>query len=140
MTSVESPKPLQPAELAPETVVRLRHDPPRVTRLSRRVIVSAAGIASAVVIATAVYALLPEQDAPPRELFKTGAVALPEQLTSGPRDYGGAPKLGPPPARRSRQTDPRCRQSVAWGRSTANCHALVATIRSAGRASIHRTG
>jgi len=96
MTSVESPKPLQPAELAPETVVRLRHDPPRVTRLSRRVIVSAAGIASAVVIATAVYALLPEQDAPPRELFKTGAVALPEQLTSGPRDYGGAPKLGPP--------------------------------------------
>ena len=129
MTSVESPKPLQPAELAPETVVRLRHDPPRVTRLSRRVIVSAAGIASAVVIATAVYALLPEQDAPPRELFKTGAVALPEQLTSGPRDYGGAPKL-----------DPRCRQSVAWGRSTANCHALVATIRSAGSASIHRTG
>ena len=96
MTSAESPKPMQPAELAPETVIRLRNDPPRVMRLSKRVIVSAAGITSAIVIATAVYALLPEQDEPPRELFKTGAVALPEQLTSGPHDYGGAPKLGPP--------------------------------------------
>jgi len=96
MTSAESQMPAQPSELAPETIVRLRDDPPRVMRLSRRVIISAAGIASAVVIATAVYALLPEQNAPPRELFKTGAVALPEQLTNGPRDYGGAPKLGPP--------------------------------------------
>lgn len=96
MTSAESQMPVQPTELTPESIVRLRDDPPRVMRLSKKVIVSAAGIASAVVIATAVYALLPEQDAPPRELFKTGAVALPEQLTSGPRDYGGVPKLGPP--------------------------------------------
>lgn len=96
MTSGESQKPMQPAELAPETIVRLREDAPRVMRLSRKVIVSAAGIAIAVVIATVGYALLPEKDAPPRELFKTGAVVLPEQLTNSPRDYDRVPKLGPP--------------------------------------------
>jgi type IV secretion system protein VirB10 len=96
MTAAESQMPVQSTELTPEAIVRLREDPPRVMRLSKKVIASATGIVSAVVIATVIYALLPEQDAPPRELFKTGAVALPEQLTSSPRDYGRVPKLGPP--------------------------------------------
>lgn len=96
MNPAASQDPLQTDTLTPETIVRLREDPPRVMRLSRKVIASAAGIGSAAVIAVVTYALMPGQDPPPRELFKTGAVALPEQLTSSPGDYGSVPKLGPP--------------------------------------------
>lgn len=85
-----------PESIAPESVVRLRDDPPRVMRLSRKVIASVAGSVGTLVAAAAIYAMLPERETRPKELYKTGSVAVPETVVRAPGDYGAVPRLGPP--------------------------------------------
>lgn len=86
----------KPVSLAADDVVRLRDDPPRVMRLSRKAIASVAAIGSCLLAGALIYALLPEAERPSQELYNIGGVAIPEALTSAPVDYTHVPKLGPP--------------------------------------------
>ena len=80
----------------PETVVRLRGEPPRVMRLSRKAIGTASACAFAVVGSALIYALQPQSSSGKTELFNTDGVAVADSLASAPKDYGQIPKLGPP--------------------------------------------
>ncbi|SEE64743.1 type IV secretion system protein VirB10 [Rhizobiales bacterium GAS188] len=87
------------ADIAAE--LRLRPERPRVTRLSRRVLVVLAGTASAAVIGMALWALQSgrsRQDA--TELYDTTHRSTADGLSTLPHDYSGLPKnvppLGPP--------------------------------------------
>ncbi|MFG1179324.1 TraB/TrbI/VirB10 family type IV secretion system protein [Xanthobacter versatilis] len=77
--------------------MRLRPEPPRVTRLSRKVLaglglVTGLGIGSALI-----YALQARKDhGPGQELYATDVKATPDGLAGLPKDYSGIPKLGPP--------------------------------------------
>ncbi len=76
---------------------RLRADPPRVTRLSRKVLaalaaVAAAGVGGAVIVALQAH----HGPKPAAELFNTGTKATAEALAGAPKDYSQVPKLGPP--------------------------------------------
>lgn len=96
MTSPSPQETPQPEVISPDSIVRLRDDPPRVMRLSRKVIASVAGTIGTLVAGAAIYAMLPEHETRPKELYKTGSVAVPEAVVRAPGDYGAAPKLGPP--------------------------------------------
>jgi type IV secretion system protein VirB10 len=80
----------------PESAVKLRGDPPRVMRLSRKAIgiVSACGFA--VVGGAMIYALQPEGRKGAEELYNTDGAAVADNLAGAPKDYGQVPKLGPP--------------------------------------------
>ena len=80
----------------PESAVKLRGDPPRVMRLSRKAIGTASACGFAVVGGALIYALQPERDTGAEELFNTDSVAVADNLAGAPRDYGDVPKLGPP--------------------------------------------
>ncbi|MGK7755184.1 TrbI/VirB10 family protein [Roseovarius sp. C03] len=77
--------------------LRLRPDPPRVMRLSRKaiaVLVGAGGLGLAAILIVAL------QDGGsidgPAELFSTERIQQAEGLIGLPRDYGDVPQLGPP--------------------------------------------
>jgi type IV secretion system protein VirB10 len=92
----EAPQPRRSeAEIARE--LRLRAEPPRVMRLSRKSLAIAGGIAAAGLAAAVVLALQPDkkEDAS-NELYATGRATPAEGMASLPRDYTGIPKLGPP--------------------------------------------
>lgn len=76
--------------------MRLRPDPPRVSRLSRKVL---AGVGFAVLLGiggTLIYALqAPDRSAGGEELFSTENRSTADGLSKLPRDYSG-PVLGPP--------------------------------------------
>ena len=76
--------------------LRLRAERPRVTRLSRKVLVGV-GCVSALAIAGALgYALQPHRGTDAgKELLGTESRPAAEGLAGLPRDYAGAPKLGP---------------------------------------------
>lgn len=75
--------------------MRLRADPPRPLRLSRKVAMAGvAGLALAVAAAVGVGLLKPEPDAPTVELTRSSAPP-PEAVRALPGDYS-APRLGPP--------------------------------------------
>jgi type IV secretion system protein VirB10 len=80
----------------PEKAVKLRGDPPRVMRLSRKAIGIASACGFAIVGGAHIYALQPASQAEREELLNTDGAARPDALADAPRDYGDVPKLGPP--------------------------------------------
>lgn len=75
---------------------RLRADPPRVVRLSRRVLAGLAIITSLGIGATLIFALQTRDDASgPNELFTTENRSTADELRRLPSDYSGIPQLGP---------------------------------------------
>ena len=87
----------EPATPRPDPgAFQLRGDPPRVMRLSRKVL-AVIGVAAGLGIGgSLIYALKPAGEKEAKELYSTESRATSETITSGPRDYGQAPKLGPP--------------------------------------------
>ncbi|RVI10290.1 TrbI/VirB10 family protein [Sinorhizobium meliloti] len=84
-----------PSDLKAE--FRLRPEPPRVTRLSRRVLIGLGGVASLAIAAALFYALdtarRDKQSA--AELYNTENRTPADGLANLPKDYTGIPKLGP---------------------------------------------
>ncbi|WP_227268106.1 TrbI/VirB10 family protein [Roseobacter weihaiensis] len=77
--------------------LRLRPDPPRVMRLSRKaitVLTVVGGLGIGAILIVALQA--PDQSDGPSELFSTERVQEAEGLSQLPRDYGSIPQLGPP--------------------------------------------
>lgn len=75
---------------------QLRGDPPRVMRLSRKTL-TVMGVAAGLGIGgSLIYALKPANERQAEELYNTESRATAETISSGPRDYAQAPKLGPP--------------------------------------------
>ncbi len=80
----------------PERAVKLRGDPPRVMRLSRKAIGIASACGFAVIGGALIYALQPQTRKGADELYNTGGATVADNLASAPKDYGQVPKLGPP--------------------------------------------
>lgn len=80
----------------PASAVKLRGDPPRVMRLSRKAIGIASACGFALVGGALIYALQPQGNKKGEELYNTESVAVADNLAGAPRDYGQVPKLGPP--------------------------------------------
>ncbi|MEJ6394567.1 TrbI/VirB10 family protein [Gymnodinialimonas sp. 2305UL16-5] len=77
--------------------LRLRPDPPRVMRLSRKaitVLAVAGGLGIGAILIVALQG--PDPDDGPSELFSTERVQEAEGLLGLPRDYASIPQLGPP--------------------------------------------
>jgi type IV secretion system protein VirB10 len=93
------PEPNAPrrSEAAIAAELRLRPDPPRVMRLSRKAIAALATVGGLGLGAILIVALQDREaiDGAP-ELFSTERVQQAEGLTQLPRDYGDVPRLGPP--------------------------------------------
>jgi type IV secretion system protein VirB10 len=77
--------------------LRLRPDPPRVVRLSRRVLIGL-GVAAGLGIGAALIVALQGRGGGegPRELYSTDRNPQADGLATLPRDYAGIPQLGPP--------------------------------------------
>jgi type IV secretion system protein TrbI len=80
----------------PDSAVKLRGDPPRVMRLSRKAIGIASACGFAIVGGALIYALQPAGRKGADELYNTDGVAVADNLAGAPKDYGQVPKLGPP--------------------------------------------
>lgn len=80
----------------PEAAVKLRGDPPRVMRLSRKAIGVASACGFAVIGGALIYALQPQTRKRSDELYNTQGVTVADNLAGAPKDYGQVPKLGPP--------------------------------------------
>lgn len=93
-TDAQTDRPEAPS-VDPESAVKLRGDPPRVMRLSRKAI----GIASAggfsIIGGALIYALQPARQKGAEELYNTDGVTVADNLAGAPKDYGQVPKLGP---------------------------------------------
>lgn len=81
--------------------LRLRPERTTVTRLSRKVLITLAGISSSLVLGLTLWALHERSRAkPPPELYNTDAKTTADGLAALPRDYTAlpknVPKLGPP--------------------------------------------
>lgn len=88
--------PVSPASLTPPDL-RLRGERPRVTRLSRKVLMGLAGVAGLAIAAALGYGLKSDRVAEPaRELLGTAARPAAEGLSELPKDYTGLPKAPPP--------------------------------------------
>jgi type IV secretion system protein VirB10 len=82
-------------EITPD--LRLRAERPRVTRLSRKVLIGLGGVAGLAIAAALIYALQTRRaDQSAKELYSTENRTMADGLTGLPRDYTGIPKLGPP--------------------------------------------
>ncbi len=81
----------------PVSSMRLRPDPPRVTRLSRKVL-AGLGLAAGLGVGGAlIYALQTRNGGNQgQELYSTDNRSTPDGLAGLPKDYSGVPKLGPP--------------------------------------------
>ena len=80
----------------PAATMRLRAEPPRVTRLSRKVL-AGLGLAACLGVGGAlIYALQTRHQGQGQELFSTDNRSTPDGLAGLPKDYSGVPKLGPP--------------------------------------------
>ncbi|MDK2770334.1 MAG: conjugal transfer protein TraI [Sphingomonas sp.] len=80
----------------PDNAVKLRGDPPRVMRLSRKAIGIASASGFALVGGALIHALQPAGQKGVAELYNTDGVAVADNLAGAPKDYGQVPKLGPP--------------------------------------------
>jgi type IV secretory pathway VirB10-like protein len=80
----------------PDSAVKLRGDPPRVMRLSRKAIGIASACGFALVGGAMIYALQPVGRKGAEELYNTDGVAVADNLSGAPKDYGQVPRLGPP--------------------------------------------
>jgi type IV secretion system protein VirB10 len=77
--------------------MRLRPEPPRVTRLSRKVLAGLGLVAGLGIGGALIYALQARKDhGPGQELYATDVKTTPDRLAGLPKDYTGIPKLGPP--------------------------------------------
>lgn len=77
--------------------MRLRAEPPRVTRLSRKVLAGIGLVASVGLGGALVYALQTRDGGRPNEeLYSTDNRSTADGLAGLPRDYSGVPRLGPP--------------------------------------------
>ncbi len=76
--------------------LRLRGDPPRVMRLSRKALMVLALLASAGIGGSLFYALQPAHRQGAEERHNTSRRPAADSVTSAPKDYGQVPKLGPP--------------------------------------------
>lgn len=89
-----APAPADPAGF------RLRGEPPRVMRLSRKVIAGIGGLGALAVGGALTFALQSRDAKPPAELYNTDNRAVTERVASGPKDYAalppGVPQLGAP--------------------------------------------
>ncbi|OCC23751.1 conjugal transfer protein TraI [Croceicoccus estronivorus] len=75
---------------------QLRGDPPRVMRLSRKALALMGVVGGLGIGGSLIYALKPAGEKEAKELYSTESRTTSETITSGPRDYSQAPKLGPP--------------------------------------------
>lgn len=83
-------------EQSPAAAMRLRAEPPRVTRLSRKVLLGGCAVAALIVAAALIYALRTrDRSGGGEELYSTSGRQLADGLATLPRDYSG-PILGPP--------------------------------------------
>jgi type IV secretory pathway VirB10-like protein len=78
--------------------MRLRAEPPRVTRLSRKVLAGLGLVASVGLGGALIYALQTRDggNRPNEELYSTENRSTADGLAGLPRDYSGVPQLGPP--------------------------------------------
>lgn len=92
----EEDRPLTGEPLGPAPM-RLRAEPPRVTRLSRKVLAGLGLVASVGIGGALIYALQ-TRDAgrPNEELYSTENRSTADGIAGLPRDYSGIPQLGPP--------------------------------------------
>ncbi len=86
-------RPLTGEPVAP---MRLRPEPPRVTRLSRKVLAGLGLVASVGVGGALIYALQTRHQGQGQELYSTDSRSTPDGLAGLPKDYTAVPKLGPP--------------------------------------------
>lgn len=94
--SVDTPAVEPAAPRSDPQAFQLRRDPPRVMRLSRKTL-AVVGVAAGLGIGgSLIYALKPPGDRQAEELYNTENRSTAETITSGPRDYAQAPRLGPP--------------------------------------------
>lgn len=90
---------LPPASAPPPQVqepLSLRLPPPPVMRLSRKMVALLGGGLALAIAGAFALALQSRQVKPPDNLLATDNPAKAENITSAPRDYTQAPKLGPP--------------------------------------------
>jgi type IV secretory pathway VirB10-like protein len=76
--------------------MRLRPEPPRVTRLSRKVLAGSASPPASASAARCLCAPDPAWRRSGQELYSTDNRTTPDGLAGLPKDYSGVPKLGPP--------------------------------------------
>lgn len=79
----------------PISAIKLRGDPPRVMRLSRKAIGIASACGFGLVGGALIYALKPRTNTVAHEPYNTDGVTVADNLASAPTDYGQIPKLGP---------------------------------------------
>ncbi|MGC4125548.1 MULTISPECIES: TrbI/VirB10 family protein [Pseudomonadota] len=92
--AAEDARPLT-GESAP--TMRLRPEPPRVTRLSRKALAGIALVTSVGLGGALIYALQTRHGGNQgQELYSTDNRTTPDGLANLPKDYSGVPKLGPP--------------------------------------------
>ena len=100
---------------APEVTpdLRLRAERPRVTRLSRKVLIGLGGAVGLAVAAALIWALQTRRgvDQAAKELYTTENRTTAEGVTALPRDYTGIPRLRAAVAGRSRPADAQCTES-----------------------------
>lgn len=93
MTDTEAREP-HVAPPAPD--LRLRPDPPRVMRLSRKAL-GALGLGCGITLGAALlYGLQSGHKTAPAELLNTESRTTADTVATAPKDYGQTPKLGPP--------------------------------------------
>jgi len=96
MTGEDQSEHAEAPPVDPGDAVKLRGDPPRVMRLSRKAIGIASACGLALVGGALIYALQPAGRKGAEELYNTDGVAVADNLAGAPKDYGQVPKLGPP--------------------------------------------
>lgn len=95
-TGESAPAPLTGASGEPAPRMRLRAEPPRVTRLSRKVLASLGVVTALGVGGALIYALQTHEGGPGgEELYSVDNRSTADGLAGLPRDYSG-PVLGPP--------------------------------------------
>lgn len=92
----EEARPLTGEPVGPAPM-RLRAEPPRVTRLSRKVLAALGLVASVGIGGALIYALQTRDSGRPNEeLYSTDNRSTADGIAGLPRDYSGVPQLGPP--------------------------------------------
>ena len=92
----EEARPLTGEPVGPAPM-RLRAEPPRVTRLSRKVLAGLGLVASVGIGGALIYALQTRDSGRPNEeLYSTENRSTADGIAGLPRDYSGVPQLGPP--------------------------------------------
>ena len=92
-TPDDDTRPLTGEPVAP---MRLRPEPPRVTRLSRKVLIGLGAASSLAISGALYYALQTRSGGQGQELYSTDNRTTPDGLAGLPKDYSGVPKLGTP--------------------------------------------